>query len=183
MGYPYGQPGYGYPPPVYGYPQQQPGGGSAITAAVFALIVGLIGAVGVIIGLVGVVSAKNEVNNHHSFGPSAPEVPDFLFGLVALGGVAAFLWLLGAILLFRRSSAGRVILIIMSSLSLVGLAISAATSNPAAFVVGIVPLTILILASLSSTGRWIAAGRAAHPPQYPYPPAPVYGQPPQYPHY
>ncbi|MEV6428480.1 hypothetical protein [Nocardia sp. NPDC051463] len=110
-------------------------------------------------------------------------MPDFLFGLVALGGIAAFLWLLGAILLFRRSPAGRVILIIMSSLSLAGIGISAATSNPAGFVLAIVPLTILILASLSSTGRWIAAGRAPHLPQYPYPPAPAYGQPPQYPHY
>jgi hypothetical protein len=128
MNYPYGQPGYGYPPPTYGY-QQQPGGGSAITAAVFALILGLVGAVGVVVGLVGVISAKNEANSDHGFGPSAPEVPDFLFGLVALGAIAAFLWLLGAILLFRRSPAGRVILIIMSALSLVGLGISAATAN------------------------------------------------------
>ncbi|MFI6957190.1 hypothetical protein ACIBJI_27450 [Nocardia sp. NPDC050408] len=182
MGYPYGQPGYGYPQPAYGYPQRA-SGGTAITAAVIAVIVGLLGLVGVVIGLFVAIEESNKSHEYGSYAPAAPAVPGYIYGLIALGGLIAVLWLLGAILLFRRSTAGRVILIIMSSLSLIGSAMSIATGNPAGAVVGVIPLTILICASVGSTGRWIAAARAPYPPQYPYPPAPIYAQPPQYPHY
>jgi hypothetical protein len=211
MSYPYGQPGYGYPQPAYGY-QQRASGGTAITAAVIAVIVGLLGLVGVVIGLFVAIDENNKSHEYYSHTPAAPEVPGYVFGLIGLGGLIAFLWLLGAILLFRRSTAGRVILIIMSSLSLIGSATSIATGNPEVAVVGVIPLTILICASVSSTGRWIAEGRRTQPPGpvygqpapygqpvQPYAPAPYgqpaqpsatpyaqpapYGQPPQYPHY
>ncbi|WP_433197468.1 hypothetical protein ACQP1G_01085 [Nocardia sp. CA-107356] len=179
MGYPYGQPGYGYPQPAYGY-QRPPSGGTAITAAIFGLIVGLLGAVGVVIGLIATVNANNKAHDYSRFGPTAPEVPGYVYGLVALGAVVALLWLLGAILLFRRSSAGRVILIMLSSLSLIGSVVNVATGRTEIGVLGVIPLTILICACVSSTGRWIAAGRTPYPygqPVQPY--AAPYGQPAQ----
>ncbi|MFE9327274.1 hypothetical protein ACIHDR_36695 [Nocardia sp. NPDC052278] len=78
--------------------------------------------------------ASNKSHGYHS-GPSAPDVPGYIYGLIGLGGIA-FLWALGAFLLFRRSTAGRVILIIMSSISLIGAAISAIGGNPAGLVLG-----------------------------------------------
>lgn len=178
MGYPYGQPGYGYPQPTYGY-QRQASGATAITAAVIAVIVGLLGLVGVVIGLFAAISESNK-SDYRRYGASPPEVPGYVYALIALGGLIAFLWLLGAILLFRRSTAGRVILIIMSSLSLIGSVMSIITGNPIGAVVGAIPLTILICASVSSTGRWIAAARTPSPYGQPVQPYAVpYGQPAQ----
>ncbi|WP_433729720.1 hypothetical protein ACQP0C_01140 [Nocardia sp. CA-129566] len=187
MGYPYGHPGYGYPQPAYGY-QQRASGGTAITAAVIAVIVGLLGLGGVVIGLFVAIDESNKSHDYGSHAPAAPPVPGYVYALIALGGLIAFLWLLGAALLFRRRTAGRVILIIMSSLSLIGSALGIVTGTLVSVIVGVIPLTILICASVSSTGRWIAAARMHHPygqPVQPYAapyvqPAPfghAYGQP------
>ncbi|MET8878662.1 hypothetical protein [Nocardia sp. NPDC004604] len=177
MGYPYGQPGYGYPQPTYGY-QQRASGGTALTAAVLAVIVGLLGLIGVIFGLCVAINESNKSSDYRRYGAPPPEVPGYVYALIALGGLIAFLWLLGAMLLFRRRTAGRVILIIMSSLSLIGSVLGIVTHNPITVIVGVIPLTILICASVGSTGRWIAAARMPHPygqPVQPY--AAPYGQP------
>jgi len=143
------------------------------------VIVGLLGLVGVVIGLFAAISESNK-SDYRRYGAPPPEVPGYVYGLIALGGLIAFLWLLGAILLFRRSTAGRVILIILSSLSLIGSASSIVTGKPIGAIVGVIPLTILICASVSSTGRWIAAARTPYPYGQPVQPhAAPYGQPPQ----
>ncbi|MEV2224871.1 hypothetical protein AB0E01_34055 [Nocardia vinacea] len=178
MGYPHGQPGYGYSQPTYGYPGR-PSGTAAMTAGVIAIIVGLLGLVGVVIGLSAVVG-ENRSHNDHSFGPSAPEVPEYVYGLIGLGAVIALLWLFGAILLFRRSTAGRVILIVLSSLGLIGTIITAINGARGGLVVGLIPLIILACAASGSTRDWIAAGRAPYPygqSVQPYVQPAPYGQP------
>ncbi|MFB7878235.1 hypothetical protein ACFC06_23550 [Nocardia sp. NPDC056064] len=97
---------------------------------------------------------------------------------LALGGIACLLWLLGAILLFRRKTAGRVIVIILSTLATLGglasLATVAASPVGSAATLGIglaqagFAVLVLCLAAAPSTGRWI---QAAHiPPAYPHGP-------------
>ncbi|WP_446223828.1 hypothetical protein ACTWPB_00690 [Nocardia sp. IBHARD005] len=101
---------------------------------------------------------------------------------LAIGSAPALLLLLGAILLFRRKTAGRVILIILSGLGLVFSVLSTviplvtdngAAGEEAAFVliggvvVGAVPLLIFLFAVAPSTGRWIRDGRPGGYQQYP----------------
>lgn len=161
-----------YPGPVpqaYGRPSAGPG--TAITAAVIALLVSLGGLA--VMGVATMVILFSE--------PSSASEDEFRSALtiaIVIGALPALLLLIGAYLLFRRKTAGRVILILLSSLPLLYLAISAAITpvdvegQELAFaVIGLValafvPLTILILAAAPSTGRWIRAGRAGS--QQPY---------------
>ncbi|MGW4738040.1 hypothetical protein [Nocardia xishanensis] len=161
MNYPYGPAGYGFPPPA-------PSGGTAITAAVLSTLVGLLGSVGVVIGLVEALDPDNEVE------PVA-------FVGIGVGALIAMLWLLGALLLFMRQTAGRVIIIGMSSIALLGALVLVAIGGVAGGLPLILSGTIFGLTIASPTGRWIAARRQpAYPPAYP--PVPPYGHPP-YPYY
>ncbi|KAF0849663.1 hypothetical protein [Nocardia caishijiensis] len=167
--YGYGAPAYGPYPPGYGQ-QPRAGGGTAITAAVISLLVSLVALGGIGIGaavLLGTeaTSAADESTR------SAVTIA------LAIGAVPSLLWLLGSILLFRRKTAGRVILILLSTLALLGtwipavLTMSRTSSDQiggtigGAIIMSAIPLLILTLAAASSTGRWIRAGRA---PAYPY---------------
>ncbi|MFI9511471.1 hypothetical protein [Nocardia sp. NPDC052566] len=179
MSYPYGQPGY---PAPYGQPYQpygappppQPSGGTAITAGVLAIGVGLL----TLVGSIGLFAYAAE-------GPtfkSGRHYTGIFTGLATVLLVLTVVYILGAILLLCRKTAGRVLLILISSLGaifgVVGIAIAAGNGGfvPSSGIGFVIQLTILILASVSSTGRWIAAGRQPAP--YPYPAPPPYGQPP-----
>ncbi|TQM29454.1 hypothetical protein [Nocardia bhagyanarayanae] len=163
MSYPYGPPGYGYPPA-----QPAPSGATAITAAVLSTLVGLLGSVGVCIGLVEALDPDNEVE------PAA-------FIGIGVGALIAMLWLLGALLLFMRQTAGHVIIIGLSSIALLGALVLVAIGGPAGGLPLVLSATIFGLTVAGPTGRWIAARRrSAYPP--PYPPVPPYGHPP-YPYY
>ncbi|GGN88896.1 hypothetical protein [Nocardia rhizosphaerihabitans] len=184
---PYGAPAYGaqpYPAPGYefgygapGYGQPRAGGGTAITAAVIALLLSLTSLGGLGLGLAFLLStdatsARDEAGRE--------EVAIAL----AIGSVPALLLLLGSVLLFRRKTAGRVLLILLTSISLIGIGLSAAAAimenragtgyetTPAtlvgAAIVGAIPLLILVMAAAPSTGRWIRAARQPAYPPYPY---------------
>ncbi|WP_067836190.1 hypothetical protein [Nocardia lijiangensis] len=161
MNYPYSPPGYGYPPPA-------PTGATAITAGVLSTLVGLLGTLGVVVGLVAALDPDNEVE------PVA-------FVGIGVGALVAMLWLLGALLLFMRQTAGRVIIIGLSSIALLGAFVLVAIGGVAGGMPLLLSGTIFGLTVASPTGRWIAARRQpAYPPTYP--PAPPYGHPP-YPYY
>lgn len=177
--HPYGAPEYapgaqafgaypGYAMPGQGRPPA--GGGTAITAAVIALLVSLGGLT--IMGIAAAVILFSEPST-----ASEDEFRSTLTIVIVIGALPALLLLIGAYLLFRRKTAGRVILILVSALALLYLVVSAAISPMDAegqemvfalfgvVVVGSVPLVILLLAAAPSTGRWIRAGR---PGGYPF---------------
>ncbi|WP_446223829.1 hypothetical protein ACTWPB_00695 [Nocardia sp. IBHARD005] len=181
---PYGTPEYGYGPQAYahngyraqatgaaphqyipGYGQPRAGGGTAITAAVIALLASL---------AVGLTTAIQPwrlmvLMDHAGIRFYSVTVP------YIVGGGVAVLWFGGSILLFGRKPVGRVLVIIMSSLLFVVFGVSAAVSMsntgdpiPEIFVAlpgcGL-PLLILALAAAPPTGRWIRAGRpGGYPP-------------------
>lgn len=166
----YGAPAYGGAPYPYapGYGQRRPGGGTAITAAVIALLLSLTAALSLAIGVAAIVGT----NDATGIETSAVAVP------LIIGGGLSFLWFLGSILLFRRKAAGRAILIIMSAIAMLGLVVSAGLSintaggdfTPASItnsIGGLVALLILCLAAAPSTGRWVRAGRPSSYQQYP----------------
>ncbi|MBF6173482.1 hypothetical protein [Nocardia blacklockiae] len=180
MNHPYGHPEYppyGHPPPAYpaygypppGYPPKA-GGGTAITGGILALLQGLL------LGYVAVAFAASA----EDIG-SAVAVGSVVGGTGTIGGCYA----VGAILLFCRRRAGRVLVILAATLALLGvtgLAVGSALLGgmeesdvvPVLVFVGIVfviELLTLCLAVASSTGRWIAARRSGGysvPPPYPY---------------
>ncbi|MBB5913664.1 hypothetical protein BJY24_002531 [Nocardia transvalensis] len=166
QGYP--QPGYpqpGYPQP--GYPPPKVGGGSAITAGVLGTILGILAAIGSVVSLVFAADAPSSARGG-------------LQAAAAITGVVALLWLLGAILLFARKTAGQVILVLLSVLGIIGNAIAALATGVTMLLPGLIGIgiaaVVLVLAGAKSTSQWIAAKRPA------YPPRPMYGQPP-YPYY
>ncbi|AHH14955.1 hypothetical protein NONO_c01350 [Nocardia nova SH22a] len=194
MSYPYGQPEYpgygyppaGYPPPgyapgyaPYGYPEPRPSGGAAITAGVFSLLIALLAGFGVL----ALISAANNLNDEysysHSYGSSSNS-GDIFFAIAAADGLIALLWAIGGIMLMNHKNAGRIIVVILSSLGLLGgiagMITAFANGVPAASIGGIVGLAFAVLMlSLTLSGsakRWCGVGMPA------YPPAAYYGQPP-----
>ncbi|MFE1595161.1 hypothetical protein [Nocardia sp. NPDC058705] len=179
---PYGAPAHnGYGAPAYGaapypgYGQPRAGGGTAITAAVISLILSVLG-----LGGIGLAAAILFSENTGSATPD--EVRSAATLSLLVGSAACLLWLLGAILLFRRKTSGRVILIILSGIGVVFSVLSTAipllSGNGAAgdeatmvliggAVGGAIPLLIFLLVVAPSTGRWIRAGRPGGYPQYP----------------
>ncbi|WP_278265135.1 hypothetical protein [Nocardia sp. AG03] len=206
MGYPYGpqqgqgyppvgQQGYGYPPmgqqgyayggypaPGQGYPARPVSGGTGIAAASLALLISVAAGIGTLITFSVLSDSENgrlEVQPDGSFARESVELSGAVMVGLALGGVACLLWLLGAILLFRRKTAGRVIVIILSALATVGglvslLSLAAAPVGSGA-TLGIAlaqagfAVLVLCLAAAPSTGRWIQAARTPAYPQGPYP--------------
>ncbi|MGS2807920.1 hypothetical protein [Nocardia sp. MW-W600-9] len=167
---PYAAPGYeyGYGAPAYAAPQRA-GGGTGITAALLSLLISLFALIG--LGVIAAAELSTE-----SIGADDDARAGTIAGL-AIASVPALLWLLGSILLFRRKTAGRVILIILSTIGLlisaISVAVSAGEGAPPALVAGSVvatciPLLILVCASAPSTGRWIRAARRSAYPAYPY---------------
>ncbi|MEV4207357.1 hypothetical protein [Nocardia salmonicida] len=175
-------PGYGATPgpgaPGYGYPQPPATGGTAITAAVLALLLSLIGGAGLAIGygILGDNSAGPLVQTSDgSFTRESVPLSSLVMTYFAIGAIVAALWFIGAILLFLRKSAGRVIIIILASLTALGGLVSlvftlgSAVSSVAGVTIGLiqagVATLILCLAAAGSTGRWIRA--AQQRPSYP----------------
>lgn len=170
---PYPAPGYEYGYGATGYAQPRVSGATGIIAAVFALLVSLFAMIGIAAGAIIALSSSSIDD----------ESRNIAIGVSAIGAVPALLWFLGSILLFRRKTAGRVILIIMSTLVLVvmgaGVAVGIAaggdgSEDPAAailgaVVLGAIPLLILLCAAAPATGRWIRAARQPAYDPYPYP--------------
>ncbi|MFI7664230.1 hypothetical protein [Nocardia sp. NPDC049526] len=153
MGYPYGGPGPQLPPPAFGRPEPIPNSGTAIAAAAISLIVGLLLAFGT---LSAGMFAVTEVDRQYRSGE--------LYFVVASSGVAALVWLSAAALLFLRTTAGRVLVIVASVLSLIfTIAQAVDTVEPLALMLMFPPLAPLILAAVPSTGRWIAAESTSRP--------------------
>lgn len=202
MSYPYAQAGYmgggyappggGYPPagggyPPHGYPSHvyaappKPGGGSAITAGVLGLLQGL--AVTSFAVWAAIMTREARAEGYESTG-----------SLVAVGifSTVGLLLVLGATLLFCRRKAGRYLLMMLATLSMLIVAfmftMTAITadelsdSDVVGFGVGlgilvVIELPMLVCTAMSSTGRWIAArtdtyapmpGAYAQPPYYGY---------------
>lgn len=162
MAYPYG-------PPVYVYVQPKPGGGTAITGGILALLQGLL------LGFLAV-----------AFALSADDIgsPVAVGAVVSILGTIGGFYVVGSIMLFCRRTAGRMLVIAAATLSIIGitgLALGDVFINgmeksdvaPASIFVSIVyaiELPTLCLAAAGSTGRWIAARRTAgQPPAPPYP--------------
>ncbi|MEV0029247.1 hypothetical protein [Nocardia sp. NPDC050793] len=131
-------------------PAPQPSGATAKTAAVLAMLVGGIGGFAAIPWLVP--------------GERTDAVGSAGYVLGAVIASIGLLYFTGGVLLFRRKTAGRVIVIgVAAVLALAGF--TAAGFGPAvgqrdALIGGFFQVGILTLASLGATGEWIAAGRA-----------------------
>ncbi|MGV9414287.1 hypothetical protein ACWDOP_30675 [Nocardia sp. NPDC003693] len=177
--YGYQQPGYqqpAYPPPGYQpgypmYPQLPPSGATAITAGVIALIVGIIAGIGgvVMVGAAAALSSEREKYGRSS----ANDLESLLIGMGVLVILIGAFWFIGALLLFARKTAGRVMLIIASGLGLLGGLGQLTLGEYSGPIFGLgISLLILILCLVPATGRWIAAGKRPVPPAgyapYPY---------------
>ncbi|TCK00931.1 hypothetical protein [Nocardia alba] len=171
----YGAPVYGVAPYPYGpgYGEPRAGGGTAITAAVIALLLSILG-----LGVMGVATAV--IMGSDATSRSEKDFRAALTVGMLIGAVPCALLLLGSILLFRRKTAGRVILILLSGIgvvfSVLSTVIPLVSGNGVAgeeatvvliggAVSGAAPLLIFLLALAPSTGRWIRAGRpGGYPP-------------------
>ncbi|MGI5222053.1 hypothetical protein [Nocardia sp. CA-290969] len=180
-GYP--APGPGYPAPAYaaapgpyGYQQPAPSGGTGITAGVLALL-GALSSIGMAISMFILAAATSESSltngavlatgarrrsssSSSSSSSSGPDVDLDFEGVGVVWGIAyiviALALLIGGIALLRRSSAGRVTVIV----ACVGFVIvSIFGFGLTAIVGGAFAVLTLVLAALGSTKQWIDAGR------------------------
>ncbi|MEV6274652.1 hypothetical protein [Nocardia sp. NPDC051832] len=151
MNYPYGPGGYGYPPPI--------SGATAKTAAGLACFIGAYTGFASIFGL-GAMGMRGNVVS-------------LVFAIV-LAAIAAT-WVLGAVMVFQRKPAGRMILLGISGvtvvLSLVGIVSVGIASGISLLFAG----AVFGCAIAPSTARWFEAGPAPYG-------APPYGQPDPYGH-
>lgn len=186
-------PGYGAPPaygqpPGYGYPpqsQQSASGGTGITAGILAMICGALYVWGVIRAVQltnqlgapvvsgarrrggGGSSSRSDVDIDFDISQNSADIMLWLTGFIA------FLMLLGGLLLVCRTKFGRVAVIVASVLALINFAWAASVIGTVVgqmFIDLALVVTILILASLGATGRWIRAPRTPA-----VAPAPMYG--------
>lgn len=153
MVYQYPQPGYAAAPP-------RPGGGAAITAGVLGLLQGLAITGFAVFG--AIMTRKERAEGY--------EETSSLVAVGVLSTVGSLL-LVAAILLFCRRKAGRYILMVWASLTMVAVAFimvmtaitdDLSNSDVVAFsimlsVVVLIELPMLVCTAMSSTGRWIAA--------------------------
>ncbi|WP_024801286.1 hypothetical protein [Nocardia sp. BMG51109] len=179
MAYPYGPPNYGQPgygQPGYGYGPSKPGGGTAITAGILALLHG---------GLLALASVGATVSTIQDAQRGAGSLPAEIAALVALIGIT-LMFLVGSVLLLCRRRMGRILVIAATTLAIVAFTVAMLVSamvgdgwkrsDLLAVVVMLaiayaIELLILCLAVASPTARWIAARGAGRPPawpQYPY---------------
>ncbi|MBF6424978.1 hypothetical protein IU440_09825 [Nocardia cyriacigeorgica] len=178
----YGQPpGYGYPP----QPQQSASGGTGITAGILAMICGALYVWGVIRAVQltnqlgapvvsgarrrggGGSSSRSDVDIDFDISQNSADIMLWLTGFIA------FLMLLGGLLLVCRTKFGRVAVIVASVLALINFAWAVSVIGTVVgqmFIDLALVVTILILASLGATGRWIRAPRTPA-----VAPAPMYG--------
>ncbi|WP_280272331.1 hypothetical protein [Nocardia wallacei] len=141
-------------------------GGAAITAGILAILLALFGVFGVI------ASVSVGYDQYHNDAASE-EARDLFYLSAAVEGGIVLLLLLGGILVMNRKNAGRVILIILATLGLLGGFAGTITGIlspvPVSAVPGVigvlVAVLILALTLAGSTKRWCAEGRR---PPYPY---------------
>lgn len=190
------------PPP--GYPaagQQQPGGGTAITAGVLAILGGLWALVGVVTNLAGAAAMAGLDSYRNSYGaPATPNLPELLGGYLIATGIVqvivALLLIVGAVLLFMKKKVGRWLvvsgcaLVVLSAIA--GFVVMSAhltqlesgatlIGGGVALVLLAFPVATLVLAILPSTARWCAFVKPSvpsfGPPGGSYPPSGGFGGP------
>lgn len=172
-GYP-PQPGYG-PPPGY-YPPHQPGGGTAITAGVLALLGGLLTTVGTI-GLIVLLATASTNDAIKGDDTTYITISAIVTGLLAL------LLFVGSIMMFARNKVGRAMVATGSGIAVLGqiagLVLSATNDHVMVAGVAVAAVTILfplitfICAIAGSTTRWLAYGKQSS--YAPHPQAGYYG--------
>ncbi|WP_330184045.1 hypothetical protein OHB26_10785 [Nocardia sp. NBC_01503] len=196
MRYPYGQPEYpgqgqpgysqqGYPQPGFGYPQPSyPGysgsyptppvsGSTAIGAAVIALVVGALAGFGGLLKTAfgSILVSSNSTDGYYSSSLAESSKTAIIVGVFLM--VLGVLWLVSALLLIARKTAGRVLLIFSTTMGMVGTAVGMVTDPDLSDLVGFaIEGLILVLAAVPPTGRWLAADKNPPPavPGYmPYP--------------
>lgn len=207
-----GGPPYPQMPPGQGGAVPKPGGGTAITAGVLAVLGGLFMALAsfvtfTLMDIIKETTAAAGIEQKH-VERFDELLPDWFEGYTTVSGLgyalAAVLLLLGAVLLFTRSSVGRW-MVVGGCVVVIGIAIAGFFVFPAlveemtqayeqrfgrpltevdpgfgafgstVFVILIPAVITLVLAVLPATGRWIAA---KNPPPQPGPPG--YQQPGQW---
>lgn len=155
-----GQPPFATQPPM---PQPQPTayfGAAAVAAATLASVIGLVGTIGFVVAVIRMI-------DHPSSGRLLS------YGIVGVADLAiAALSVAGAIGLFKRSPAGRICVLVGSSLAvldivvmmIVGLGSSFVRKSapptlqmtfPSGFLWLIVPVAALVLAAHRATGAWL----------------------------
>ncbi|MGW4487024.1 hypothetical protein ACWEOE_24645 [Amycolatopsis sp. NPDC004368] len=180
-GQPYGQPGqypqqYGQPFPAYpggpGTMQQKPGGGTAITTAVLAILGGVVALIGVVGSIIGLTALRGDT---------------VLFVITLMVDLAmAGLLIYGGIALLTHKPVGRMCVIIGCGVaivfSIVSLILNAAGAGAlgdlgasgrylgagiAGAIIGLIPpIVTLVLAIVKPTQLWVGIGSA---PQQQYP--------------
>ncbi|WP_067532045.1 hypothetical protein [Nocardia crassostreae] len=156
-GYPdYQQPAYNYQPVMY--PPAAPSGGTAIAAAVLALIGGILAALVGLLMLVGGAVFGGSVNASDYDSDIGSGIAAFIAILGAIITLVGVLWIIGAILLLMAKTAGRVMLMVLSGLSvalnLVGFTDSETVGSG---IVGLILAGLILgLAAAPPTGVWIA---------------------------
>ncbi|MFD4461401.1 hypothetical protein [Nocardia sp. NPDC058480] len=178
----YGAPNHGNPQygmPGYGAPQGAVSGATGILAAVLALVLSLISLGGAVVSynspLATECTGKFVQLPDGSFGCSSTSLTPLVTTFLVIGAIIGVLLLTGSILLFLRKTAGRVIVIVVSTLSALGgvaslasMADAPVTSEAGMTISGVqaaVAILMLVLAAAPSTGRWIRA--AQRRPNYP----------------
>ncbi|MEV0543627.1 hypothetical protein [Nocardia salmonicida] len=177
-----GAPGYGGPGhngPGYGAPRGPVNGTTGIIAAVVAALLSLVSVVGAAIvynspAAIDYRAGKFVMDPDGTFSNTSDAFIPTAIGYMVVCVVVSVLLLTGSILLFLRTTAGRVIAIVAGALSvLVGAGsfapdlVSPAHINGAmiGMVQPVLSLVLLALAIAPSTGRWIQASRRR--PSYP----------------
>ncbi|MFE4462628.1 hypothetical protein ACFROC_35185 [Nocardia tengchongensis] len=164
----------GYPaPPGYSpyAPQPTASGGTAIAAGVSACVASVLSLVGGVIMLVAASIVSDSGDSYSGRYRRDDELYGLFLGIGALALLVGVLWAVGGILLFMRKQAGRVMLIVLSSIAVVLGVIGLANGPGTAFVSLVFSIAILVLAAVPPTGRWIEAGKqtpAVVQPYYPY---------------
>ncbi|MFE3100300.1 hypothetical protein [Nocardia tengchongensis] len=168
----YPMPAYQAAPAYSPYaPQPTVSGGTAITAGVLACIASVLSLVGGVIMLVAASIVSGGEDSYSGRYRRDDELYGLFLGIGALALLVGVLWALGGILLFMRKQAGRVMLIVLSSIAVVLGVIGLANGPGTAFVSLVFSIAILVLAAVPPTGRWIEAGKqtpAVVQPYYPY---------------
>lgn len=139
--------------------RSEPSRVTAVTAAVLATISGLLAAGTTIVSMIIIADvASDEPADNSDLPDFGPLVAGLFVAIGAIAGIVALLYLLGALLLFLRTTAGRVLVIIASTLGMALVLLVLGHDQSIGTVAAMsVYGTTLALAALPATGRWIAA--------------------------
>lgn len=141
--------------------QPSPSRATAVIAAILAAITGLLTSATTIVSVVVVADVASDERSSNSDLPDLGPIVAGLFVVIGIAaGILTLLYLPGALLLFRRRTAGRVLVVVASTLGST-LAVVAVVMDVNVGTLAAVLLcgATLVLAALPDTGRWIAAGK------------------------